>query len=131
MKSSISASISSSRMALAAWSTVHHHGPLEVGDGAGYRVYAVIVGERTAVFGDVGELAPRALARPLGLLAWGRMRPELVTRHAPPIRYEDRTTARRRSSPRQHQQNDREKRPHAAEAEQQHAAEPSAIRLPA
>jgi hypothetical protein len=36
-----------------------------------------------------------------------------------------------RSSPRQHQQNDREKRPHATEAEQQHAAEPSAIRLPA
>jgi hypothetical protein len=31
---------------LAAWSTVHHHGPLEVGDGADYRVYAVIVGER-------------------------------------------------------------------------------------
>jgi hypothetical protein len=48
---------------------------------------------------------------------------------APPIHYEDRTTARGRSSPRQHQQNDREKRLHAAEAEQQHAAEPSAIRL--
>jgi hypothetical protein len=33
---------------------VHHYGPLEVGDGAGYRVYSVIVGERPAVFGDVG-----------------------------------------------------------------------------
>jgi hypothetical protein len=28
---------------------VHHHGPLEVRHCAGYRVYAVIVGERTAV----------------------------------------------------------------------------------
>jgi hypothetical protein len=56
MKSSISASISSSRMALVAWSTVHHHGPLEVGDGAGYGDQAVIVGERAAVFGEVGEL---------------------------------------------------------------------------
>jgi hypothetical protein len=28
---------------------VHHQGPLEVGDGAGYRVYAVILGERPAV----------------------------------------------------------------------------------
>jgi hypothetical protein len=45
-------------MALAAWSTVHHHGPLEVGDGAGYRVYAVR--ERPAVFGDVGELVEEA-----------------------------------------------------------------------
>jgi hypothetical protein len=35
---------------------VHHHGPLEVGDGAGYRVHPVIVGERAAVFGEVGEL---------------------------------------------------------------------------
>jgi hypothetical protein len=43
-------------MALAAWSTVHHHGPLEVGDGAGYGIHPVIVGERAAVFGDVGEL---------------------------------------------------------------------------
>jgi hypothetical protein len=43
-------------MALAAWSTVHHHGPLEVGDGAGYGDQAVIVGERAAVFGEVGEL---------------------------------------------------------------------------
>jgi hypothetical protein len=59
-KSSISASISSSLMALAAWSTVHHHGPLEVGDGAGYCVYAVIVRERPAVFGDVGELVEEA-----------------------------------------------------------------------
>jgi hypothetical protein len=33
-------------MALPAWSTVHHHGPLEVGYCAGYRVYAVIVRER-------------------------------------------------------------------------------------
>jgi hypothetical protein len=38
-------------MALAAWSTVHHHGQLEVGDGARYGVETVIVGERTAVFG--------------------------------------------------------------------------------
>jgi hypothetical protein len=35
---------------------VHHYGPLEVGDGAGYGVETVIVGERTAVAGDVGEL---------------------------------------------------------------------------
>jgi len=54
-----------------------------VGDGAGYRVYSVIVGERPAVFGDVGELAPRTLARPLGLLALGPVRPELVTRQRP------------------------------------------------
>ena len=32
---------------------VHHHGPPEVGYRAGYGVYAVIVGERPAVFGDV------------------------------------------------------------------------------
>jgi hypothetical protein len=38
-------------MALAAWSTVHHHGPLEVGHCAGYRVHPVIVSGRTAVFG--------------------------------------------------------------------------------
>jgi hypothetical protein len=30
-------------MALAAWSTVHHHGPLEMRHGACYRVYAVKV----------------------------------------------------------------------------------------
>jgi hypothetical protein len=108
------------------------------------------VGERTAVFGDVGELAPRTLARPLGLLALGPLRPELVTRQRPqsamrivPPLADDPERRRSfakpiklarispRSSPRQHQQNDREKRPHAAEAEQQHAAEPSAIRLPA
>jgi hypothetical protein len=35
---------------------VHHHGPLEVGGGAGYGVHPVIVGERAAVFGEVGEL---------------------------------------------------------------------------
>jgi hypothetical protein len=62
---------------------VHQHGPLEVRHGANYGVQTVIVGERTAVFGDVGELAPRALARPLGLLALGRMRPELVTPQRP------------------------------------------------
>jgi hypothetical protein len=38
MKSSISAFISSSRKALAAWSTVHHHCPLEVSHCAGYCV---------------------------------------------------------------------------------------------
>jgi hypothetical protein len=31
-----------------------------VGDGAGYRVYAVIERGRTAVFGDVGELVEEA-----------------------------------------------------------------------
>jgi hypothetical protein len=129
---------------------VHHHGPLEVRHGAGYCVHPVIVGERTAVFGDVAELAPRTLARPPGVLAWGRMRPELMTRQRPqsamrivPPLADDPERRRSfakpiklarispRSSPRQHQQNDREKRPHAAEAEQQHAAEPSAMRLPA
>jgi hypothetical protein len=39
---------------------VHHHSPLEVGDGAGYCVHAVIVGERPAVFGEVGELVEEA-----------------------------------------------------------------------
>jgi hypothetical protein len=33
-----------------------------VGDGAGYGVQAVIVRERTAVFGDVGELVGSAAA---------------------------------------------------------------------
>jgi hypothetical protein len=42
---------------------VHHHGPLEVGDGAGYCVYAVVVGERTAVFGEVGELVEKRTRR--------------------------------------------------------------------
>ena len=120
------------------------------GEGAGYCVHPVIVGERTAVFGDVGELAPRTLARPLGLLALGPVRLELVTQQRPqsamrivPPLADDPERRRSfakpvklarispRSSPRQHQQNDREKRPHAAEAEQQHAAEPSAIRLAA
>jgi hypothetical protein len=105
--------------------------------GAGYCVHPVIVGERASVFGDVGELAPRTLARPLGLLALGPLRPELVTRQRPqsamrivPALADDperrRSSAKPiklarispRSSPRQHQQNDREKRPHAAEAEQ-------------
>jgi hypothetical protein len=63
MKSSISACISSSRMALAAWSTVHHHCPLEVGYSAGCRVHPVIVGERTAVFGDMGELVEKRSRR--------------------------------------------------------------------
>ena len=54
-----------------------------MGHGANYGVQTVIVGERTAVFGDVGELAPRTLARPPGVLAWGRMRPELMTRQRP------------------------------------------------
>jgi hypothetical protein len=45
---------------------VHHHGALEVGDGAGYRVYAVIVGERPAVFGDVGELVEEGVVPILG-----------------------------------------------------------------
>jgi hypothetical protein len=62
---------------------VHHHDPLEVGHGANYGVQTVIVGERTAVFGDVGELAPRALARPPGLLTLGPLCPELVTRQPP------------------------------------------------
>jgi hypothetical protein len=129
----------------------HHHCLLEVRHGAGYCVHpGIVVGERTAVFGDVGELAPRTLARPLGLLALGPVRPELVTRQRPqsamrivPPLADDPERRRSfakpvklariwpRSSPRQHQQNDREKRPHAAEAEQQRAAEPSAIRLPA
>jgi len=39
---------------------VRHHGPLEVGDGAGYCVHPVIVGERIAVLGDVGELVEEA-----------------------------------------------------------------------
>jgi hypothetical protein len=30
---------------------VHHHGPLEVGDGAGYGVETVIVCKRPAIFG--------------------------------------------------------------------------------
>ena len=30
---------------------VHHHGPLEVGDGAGYGVHPVIMGERTGAAG--------------------------------------------------------------------------------
>ena len=45
---------------------VHHHGPLEVGDGAGYGVDTVIVGERTAVFGDVGELVEKRVVAVLG-----------------------------------------------------------------
>ena len=62
----------------------HHHCLLEVRHGAGYCVHpGIVVGERTAVFGDVGELAPRTLARPLGLLALGPLRPELVTRQRP------------------------------------------------
>jgi hypothetical protein len=35
-------------MALAAWSTVHHRGPLEVGAGAGYRVDPVILHQGAA-----------------------------------------------------------------------------------
>ena len=31
---------------------VHHHGPLEVGDGAGYGVHPVIVGERAAALAN-------------------------------------------------------------------------------
>jgi len=45
---------------------VHHYGPLEVGDGAGYCVYAVIVGERTAVFADAGELVEEGVVAVLG-----------------------------------------------------------------
>jgi hypothetical protein len=45
---------------------VHHHGPLEVGDGAGYGVHPVIVGERTAVFGEVGELVEEGVIAVLG-----------------------------------------------------------------
>jgi hypothetical protein len=33
-----------------------YYGPLEVSDGAGCRVYAVVMRERPTVFGDVGEL---------------------------------------------------------------------------
>jgi hypothetical protein len=48
-----------------------------VGHCAGYRVHAVIVRERPAVFGDVGELVVVAVAvssrRKLSLL-WWRMR---------------------------------------------------------
>jgi len=47
---------------------VHHHGPLEVGYCAGYRVQAVIVRERTAVFGDVGELVEEGVIAVLGKL---------------------------------------------------------------
>ena len=80
------------------------------------------------VFGDVGELAPRALARPLGVLAWGRIRPELVTRQrpqsamriVPPLADDPHRVSINRTTARS-----------AAEAEQQHAAEPSAIRLAA
>jgi hypothetical protein len=65
-----------------------HHGPLEVGAGAGYCVHPVIVGERTAVFGDVDELAP-ALARPLGAIGIGAGAPRigdcLSPRHAAPF----------------------------------------------
>ena len=50
-------------MALAAWSTVHHHGPLEVRHCAGYGVETVIVGERTAVLGDVSELVEKRTRR--------------------------------------------------------------------
>src|ERR1700730_4386650 len=61
MKSSISASISSSRMALAAWSTSNHHGPLEVGDRAGYRVYeAATVSARRFMGG--GLVVPKSYA---------------------------------------------------------------------
>jgi hypothetical protein len=38
-------------MALAAWSTVHHHYSLEVSYGAGDGVHPVIVGERTGAAG--------------------------------------------------------------------------------
>jgi hypothetical protein len=55
-----------------------HHGPLEVGDGAGYCIQTVIVGERTAVFGDVGELAPGAGADRWGYWHWGHCISELV-----------------------------------------------------
>jgi len=42
-------------MALAAWSTVHHHGPLEVRHGAGYRVQTL---ERLTSTGSGGSSAP-------------------------------------------------------------------------
>jgi hypothetical protein len=41
---------------------VHHHGPLEVRHRAGYCVHAVIVRQRPAVAGDVGELVEEGVA---------------------------------------------------------------------
>ena len=53
-------------MSLAAWVDVHHHGPLEVGYGAGYCVHQVIMRERTAVAGDAGELVEEGAVAVLG-----------------------------------------------------------------
>ena len=128
---------------------VHHHGPMEVRHGAGYCVH-IVVGERTAVFGDVGELAPRTLARPLGLLALGPLRPELVTWQRPNLlrgSYHRSPTILSADDPppsRSSWQGFR-RDPHRVsinrttagsahtppKPSKQHAAEPSAIRLPA
>jgi hypothetical protein len=55
MKSSISASISSSRIGLGRLVHVHHHGPLEVGAGAGYCVQTL---ERLTSPGTGGSSTP-------------------------------------------------------------------------
>jgi hypothetical protein len=65
-----------------------HHCPLEVRHGAGYCVQTVIVGERTVVFGDVGELAPGtgATGGVIGIGAGApRIGDRLSPRHAAPF----------------------------------------------
>jgi hypothetical protein len=66
-------------MALAAWLTsiIMARWKLEVGDGAGYGVHTVIVGERPAVFGDVGELVEEGVVAVLGR--------HVIQQEAPPI----------------------------------------------
>jgi hypothetical protein len=61
---------------------VHHHGPLEVCPGAGYRVHAVIMSVRSAAAGDVGELVEGGVVAVLA----GRVLAEeaLVDHHAVP-----------------------------------------------